>query len=128
VTKYPQRPPQPDNRYRVHRSVKCYLADLACGSKSCTWFFSDSIERVVYIFDGRMEKVQYRNSYYPLHPAERMNDLVQTLIGEGASIYIGGKSVSAQAPDNSFDAYPFIAVYSKHDMATYESFKKTSSS
>lgn len=119
-----QRPPQPDNRYRVHRSVKCYLAELACGISSCTWYFSDSIQRVVYIFPGRVEKVQYKNSFYALQSPDRMKELVAKQLADGGSVHIGGKAVSSFEHDQSFVAYPFIDVSSGEDSEKYQRFQR----
>ena len=119
----PQRPPQPDNRYRVHRSVKCYLADLECGSKSCTWYFFDSVERVVYRSADGSEVVQYDNAFLPLRSARDMETMVQRLLGEGASIHIGGRSISALAPTQEFRPFPFIEIYSRSDVQKYRDFQ-----
>ena len=118
-----QRPPQPDKRYRVHRSVKCYLADLECGSKSCTWNFLDSVERVVYRSADGAEVVQYSNAFLPLRSAREMEPMVQRLLGEGASIHIGGRSISAHAPNQEFEPFPFIEIYSRSDAQKYGDFR-----
>lgn len=113
-----QTPPQPDNRYRVHRSVKCYVASLACGSGGCTWYFTDSIERVVYLFPGRVEKVQYKTNFYVLQSPERMKELVTEQLRRGGAVHIAGRYV---APHESqvFDAYPFIDASSNEEKETF---------
>lgn len=118
-----QRPPKSDLRYRVHRSVKCYVADLACGTGGCTWYFSDSIERVVYLTPERIEKVQYQNHLYALQPPERMNEIVQEQLRLGGAVHIGGKAVAGFQADQSFTPYPFIEVVSPEDRAFYERLK-----
>lgn len=114
-----QRPPQPDNRYRVHRSVKCYLAELACGTSGCTWYLQDSIERVVYLFPGKVEKVQYKRNFYVLQPSERLKELVAEQLRIGGAIHLGGKYLSTQE-DKTFEPYPFIDVSSYEDRKRYE--------
>jgi hypothetical protein len=120
-----QRPPQPDRRYRVHRSVKCYIADIACGSEGCTWYFERSIERVVYLFPGRVEKVQYKNDYYTLQSPERMKEIVAEQLRRSGAVHIGGKHIASI--DDSFAPFPFIDVSSAEDKESYERFQSSPS-
>ncbi len=121
-----QSPPQSDSRYRVHRSVKCYLADIACGTAGCTLYFSESIERVVYLFPGKIEKVQYRNKFYALQSPEKMNALVASQLRTGGAVHVGGKYVERHEVDQDFVAYPFIEISSPKDGASYERLSKVS--
>ena len=114
-----QQPPQADNRYRVHRSVKCYLAELACGTKGCTWFFHGSVERVVYLFPGGVEKIQYRNNFYPLQPADRLREIVAEQLRLGGAVNLAGKYIAPHEKENGFDAYPFIDLSSHDDKEFY---------
>jgi hypothetical protein len=113
-----QRPPRGDNRYRVHRSVKCYLARLTCGSVSCTWSFSSSIERVVYLLPGSGEHVQFRNSLIRLQSADRMSELVQDHLVAGGSVEVGGVLL---VPGNltKFSPYPYVDVSSREERDAY---------
>lgn len=118
MTDNQQTPPQPDNRYRVHRSVKCYVASLSCGSAGCTWYFTDSIERVVYVFPGGVEKVQYKTNFYVLQSPERMKELVAEQLRRGGAVHISGRYV---APHEShvFDAYSFIDASSNDEREAF---------
>src|SRR5262245_50596224 len=118
-----QKQPQSDNRYRVHRSVKCYLAELICGSAGCTWYFRDSIERVVYLFPGGTEKVRYKTHYYCLNSSERMNEIVAEQLRLGWPVDIGGKHTLRAI--NEFTPYPFIDVSSSDDQESYERLRNT---
>jgi hypothetical protein len=101
------------------------VADIRCGSVSCTWYFSNSIERVIYLFPGQIEKVVYETTLYRLQSAERMEELVRELISREETVQIGGKGIYSFDNDKSFQAYPFIEVYAQEDLATYNSRKKT---
>lgn len=114
-----QRPPKSDNRYRVHRSVRCYLAELACGTHSCTWYLHDSIQRVVHLFPGNIEKVQYKTNFYVLQSAEQLKDLVAKQFRLGGGVHLGGKYLSPNEAELAFEPYPFIDVSTCIDKQRY---------
>ncbi|WP_433935318.1 hypothetical protein [Brevundimonas diminuta] len=105
-----QTPPQGDNRYRTHRSVKCYVAELMVGTAGATWYLNESAQRVVHIFPGEIEKVVYRSRFYPLLPGERLVELVTTHHERGGMVMVGGKRIYPDDTDQAFEAYPFIDV------------------
>ncbi|GLS97885.1 hypothetical protein [Piscinibacter gummiphilus] len=115
-----QRPPQPDNRYRVHRSVKCYVAELACGTKGCTWYLHDSIQRVVYRFPGGVEKVQFKKNFYALQSSEQMKRLISDQLRIGGAIHLSGKYLAPHEVDQGFEPHPFIDVSSVEEKERYE--------
>lgn len=115
-----QHPPRADNRYRVHRSVKCYLAELACGTLGCTWYFSGSVERVVYLFPEGVEKIRYKNHFYTLHPEEQLRDIVAEHLRLGSAVSLAGKYIAPHETDNAFEAYPFIDLSSHEDKEFYK--------
>lgn len=115
-----QRPPKGDNRYRVHTSVKCYVGELACGTGGCTWYFSDSIERVVYRFSDGTHKVQYKSRFYALQSVDRMKEIVFTMLGLGAGVHVGGKALYEGVEDSSFTPYQFIDVSEQDDIEKYK--------
>lgn len=114
-----QLPPKGDNRYRVHRSVKCYLAEMMCGRSFCTLHITDSIERVVYNFPGGIEKVQYKNKFYALQPAEKMAEIVKQHLADKGGVILSGKTLYSFEKDQSFDPYPFIDVTDADDRERY---------
>ncbi len=116
----PQRAPKPDNRYRVHRSVKCYLAELACGTHSCTWYLHDSIERVVHLFPGGIEKIQYKRKFHTLQSPVRLKELVAEQLLLGGAVHLGGQYITGHEADRAFEPYPFIDVSSCEDRERYE--------
>jgi hypothetical protein len=115
-----QRPPQGDNRYRVHASVKCYVGELACGTGGCTWYFSDSIERVVYRFPDGTQKILYKNRFYALQPADRMREIVSAMLQLGAGVHVGGKALYAGVGDSTFMPHPFIDISEQDDIEKYK--------
>lgn len=114
-----QRPPQADNRYRVHRSVKCYVAELACGTKGCTWYFDKSVERVVYLSSEGVEKIQYMNNFYPLKSSDQLRETIENHLRVGGALHLAGKYIAPHERENSFDLYPFIDVTSPEDKSFY---------
>ena len=102
-----QIPPKGDARYRTHRSVKCYIAELGCGTKWCTWDFSESIERVVYLFPGNVEKVVYKNRFYELKPAHEMQSIIINHLNDKGAVNIAGIHLASYEKDKSFEPYPF---------------------
>lgn len=119
-----QQPPRSDNRYRTHRSVKCYVAKIFCGSASCTWYFQESIERVIYLFPRKIEKILYLNSFFPLRSAASMERKVRRLIGEGATVCIGGKTLYRGDAGGDFEPFPYIEAYTAVDVDTYERLRR----
>jgi hypothetical protein len=119
MTEEIQHPPKGDNRYRVHRSVKCHLLEMMCGTRFCTLYISDSIERVVYRFPNGLEKVRYKNNYYDLQPAEKMSELVKQHLADRGGVNLSGKSLHTYKKDNSFTSYPFIDVTDADDRERY---------
>lgn len=117
-----QSPPRGDNRYRVHSSVKCYVGELACGTGGCTWYFSDSIERVIYRFPGGVRKIQYKNKYYTLQPPERLVEIIASMLALGAGVHIGGKALYADGGNASYVPYPFIDASEPDDIAKYRKY------
>ena len=120
VDKEKQEAPKGDNRRRVHRSVKCYLAELGCGIAFCTWDFRESIERVVYLFPtGKeyKEMVQHNNRFYALQTPERMLKIIHDHLADGGSVNLPGKSIRSSKDD--FDPYPFIDITSADDLSRY---------
>lgn len=120
MNKEVQIPPKGDNRYRIHRSVKCYLLEMMCGSVFCTLYISSSIERVVYISRNGTEKVQYKNRFYELQNAERMTELVAKHLLDKGGVSLSGKSLYSQNEDNSFIAYPFIDITDNDERDRYQ--------
>ncbi|MCO5111899.1 MAG: hypothetical protein M9929_13830 [Burkholderiaceae bacterium] len=114
-----QHPPKSDNRYRVHRSVKCYLLEMLCGTSFCTLHITDSIERVIYRLPNETEKVQYKNKFYDLEPAENMKELVEKHLRDKGAINLSGKSLYSSQEDKSFDPYPFIDITNADDRERY---------
>lgn len=119
MAKETQHPPKGDNRYRVHRSVKCYLLEMMCGTSFCTLYITDSIERVVYKSPYGTEKVQYKNNFYDLQHAERMCELVEKHLADKGGVNLSGKSLRLYKKDNSFTSYPFIDITGNDDRERY---------
>ncbi len=119
MTEEIQRPPKGYHSYRVHRSVKCHLLEMTCGTGFCTLYISDSIERVVYGFPNRSEKVRYKNKYYDLQPPEKMTELVKKHLADRGGVNLSGKSLHAYKKENSFTSYPFIDVTDADDRERY---------
>jgi hypothetical protein len=95
---------------------------LACGTQGCTWYLRDSIQRVVYIFPGGIEKVQYKTSFYALQSPERLKDLVLEQLRLGGVVHLGGKYLAPHEVDQGFEPHPFIDVSSYDDRKRYEKF------
>lgn len=121
MTEREQIPPQGDNRYRTHRSVKCYVAELVCGTKWCTWNFSDSIERVVYLFPGGIEKVVFKNRFYELKTPDEMEQIVINHLADKGAVNIVGNPLGHYEKDQSFKPYPFIDITDAETYKTYDS-------
>lgn len=110
INRNEQEPPKGDARYRVHRSVKCYVAEMECGARWCTLYFSSSIERVVYLSPAGIEKVIYNNTYYDLRAPEEMTEMVRRHLSDKGAVHVSGKSLLHNQKEQAFDAYPFIDV------------------
>lgn len=104
-----QEPPKGDARYRVHESVKCYVAELLLGTAGATWYFDQSAERVLHVLNGKYH-VQYQNCFYPLQPSERMVALAKEQLARDGTISVGGKRIASDENDQSFEPHPFIDV------------------
>lgn len=79
-----QTPPRGDNRYRTHRSVKCYVAELMVGTSGATWYLNESAQRVVHLFSGEIEKVVYKNRFHPCFRARGSANSSLPITSEGA--------------------------------------------
>jgi hypothetical protein len=117
-----QKPPKGDNRYRVHRSARLYVAKLECGTVSCTWYINESVERVVYLGLNGTEKVLYKTDFYELQSPERLKSLVKSQLKSGGGLHIGGKSVSAIDGEITYQAHPFIDISSQADRKQHEKY------
>lgn len=115
-----QIPPQGDARYRTHRSVKCYVAELGCGTKWCTWNFSDSIERVVYLFPGNIEKVVFKNRFFELKAAHEMEAIIIRHLNDKGGITLAGTHLSYYEKDKTFIPYPFIDITDEDTYKAYQ--------
>lgn len=115
-----QQPPKGDARYRVHRSVKCYVAELRIGTVGASWAFDESAERVVYLDPAGREVVVYKTRYYPLQPAERMVEIAKTHSQLKAGVVtVGNKPIYWDGDDRAFTPYEFIDITPKRDHARY---------
>ena len=123
MTEKDQIPPKGDNRYRTHRSVKCYVAELCCGSIWCTWYFSDSIERVVYLSPGRIEKVVYKNHFYNLKTSDEMEEIVIHHLADKGAVNIAGNPLCHYEKDQLFKPYSFINITDAETYKVYESLR-----
>lgn len=112
-----QEPPKGDRRYRVHRSAKFYIADLAVGSAGGTWSFQESAERVIYWVHGRGEMVTYKNRYHPLRRPEEMERLIRDHLALGGHVTISGLpfSISPDDPKPSFEPYSWMDISALRD-------------
>lgn len=115
-----QTPPRGDNRYRTHRSVKCYVAELMVGTGGATWYLDMSAQRVVHIFPGEIEKVIYKSRFYPLLPRERLSELVTTHHERGGMVTVGGKPIYPDDKDRTFEPHPFIDITAPAEHARFE--------
>lgn len=109
-----QQAPKADRRYRVHRSAKFYVADLAVGTAGGTWSFQESAERVVYWVHGRGEVVTYKNRYHPLRKPEEMARLIRDHLALGGRVIISGLPISLGPDDENpnFEPYAWIDISS----------------
>ena len=103
-----QTPPKGDRRYRVHRSAKFYVGELLVGTGGGTWYFTESAQRVVFMFPGSVEKVVYRTRYYPLRPAAEMKEIVRAHLALGSGVAISGRD--GLPDDGPFEPYEFIDI------------------
>lgn len=114
-----QNPPQGDNRYRTHRSVKCYVAELTVGTGGGTWYVNQSAQRVIYLFPGNVEKVVYKNRFYPLQPRERLVEIAQRHLALDGTVMVGGMPIYPGDNDQAFEPYPFIDVTNPTEHARF---------
>jgi hypothetical protein len=115
-----QSPPRGDNRYRTHRSVKCYVAELAVGTAGATLYLNQSAQRVIHLFPGGIEKVVYRTRFYPLLPSEMLPELVKSHQGRGCMVMVGGKALYPDDKKQSFDPFPFIVITPQSERLRFE--------
>lgn len=118
-----QIPPEGDNRYRTNKSVKCYVGELMCGASWCTWFFSNSIERVLYLFPGGIEKVVFKNKFYELQQPNKMQEIIINHLSDKGAVHIAGNSLGYSENDQSFKPYPFIDITSTNEYEKYNSLR-----
>jgi len=118
-----QIPPQGDARYRTHRSVKCYTAELLCGTKWCTWYFNNSIERVVYLFPGSIENVIYKNKFYALRTPNKMESIVVQHLSEGGTVCLAGATLYDLDDWKSCTPYHFIDVTTQDSYDEYNTLR-----
>ncbi len=71
----------------------------------------------------RVEKVQYKNIFYVLQPAERMQEIVEDQLRLGGAVHVGGKAVAPYQADKTFTPHPFIEVVSAEDRVFYASLR-----
>jgi hypothetical protein len=105
-----QIPPRGDRRYRVHRSVKCYLAELTVGTLGGTWSIGSSIQRVVYRLRDGSEGVMYQDRMYPLQAPEKLIALIDEHHSYGGAVYVGGVTTVPNLPDRGIKPFPFIDI------------------
>lgn len=115
-----QSPPRGDNRYRTHRSVKCYVAELVVGTGGATLYLNQSAERVIHLFPGGIEKVVYRTHFYPLLPTEMLPEHVKSHQRRGCMVMVGGKALYPDDTSQSFASFPFIEITSQSEMSRFE--------
>lgn len=115
-----QKPPQGDNRYRTHKSVKCYVAEVYMGTVSGTWYLNDSAERVIYRFPDGSERVVYKNRFYRLQSAERLTEIAKRQFRNDGTFVIGGKHITCIDKDKSFEPHSFIDITSEEDRRRYQ--------
>lgn len=86
--------PQPDNRYRVHRSALVYGLNLYFEGRALTLSFQEAIERVVYV-DGAQEFIVHDTTYRPLRSAAEMVDIISMALGgKNHSVRVLGTELS----------------------------------
>lgn len=86
-----QKPPSGDARYRIHKSVKCYVASMQCGTKWCTLTLDEGIQRVVYQFLGDSLKVLYKGNFHALRTPEQLERKVREHLAlRGGVKFLGG--------------------------------------
>lgn len=115
-----QSPPRGDNRYRTHRSVKCYVAELIVGTSGATVYLNHSAERVVHIFPGGIQKVVYRTQFYKLLPSDMLPELVRFHQRHGCMVMVGGKALYPDDTSQSFEPFPFIELTPQSERLRFE--------
>jgi hypothetical protein len=116
-----QQPPKGDARYRVHRSVRCYIAEVRFGTEGVSWAFDESAERVVHLDLWDRETVVYKTRHYPLQPAKRMIEIVEThsRLKGGGVVTVGNKAIYWDGEDREFTPHPFIDLTSLKEHARF---------
>jgi hypothetical protein len=115
-----QSPPRGDNRYRTHRSVKCYVAELIVGTGGATFYLNQSAERVIHLFPGGIEKVVYRTRFYPLLPNEMLAELAKSHQRRGCMVMVGGKALYPDDTNQSFVPFPLIEITPQSERLRFE--------
>ena len=115
-----QSPPRGDNRYRTHRSVKCYVAELIVGTRGATFYLNQSAERVVHLFPGGVEKVVYRTHFHALSPSATLPELVRFHQRHGCMVMVGGKVLYPDDTIQSFAPFPFIEITPQSERLRFE--------
>ena len=112
--------PKKDNRYRVSRSVRCYVAELMCGIGFCTWYFQNSVERTVYVGKGGREYIVYKNRYYRLQTPVAMERIVKGHLADRGCVNIAGLAIYYDGPNNDFTPFHFIDITLKEERENYK--------
>lgn len=118
-----QIPPQPDARYRVHKSEKCYVASIQCGTGWCTLYLEDSIERVVHKFSDGTFRVIYKDQFYLLREPSELESLVREHLALKGGVNLAGGAISYTDRNQDFKPFHFINVTSKQDFDCYKLLK-----
>jgi len=66
-----------------------------------------------------VEKVQYKNNFYTLQPADRLREIVAEQLRMGGAVNLAGKYIAPHEKENDFEAYPFIDLSSPDDKEFY---------
>ena len=109
--------PEGDARYRVHKSVKCYVASMRCGREVCTLFLDNWIERVIRLFPDGSRRVLYEGGFYLLQtPDELEKKFREHLALKWSVVFVNGH----YEPNQRFEPYHFIDITSRVDVEKYQ--------
>jgi hypothetical protein len=78
------------SKFKLEGSVRCYVAELTCGSLSGTWTFSDLSPRQVCIFPDGKKKAAHLGKYYSLYSPEEMREILIKHFNASGIVIIGG--------------------------------------
>lgn len=115
--------PQGDARYRIHKSVKCYVVSMQCGTGWCTLYLNESIERVLHRFPDGSLRVLYKTDFYLLHSPEELEREVRIHLAMKGGVNLLGGSISYHDRIQEFEPFHFINVTSNTDAENYERLK-----